>query len=192
MCWDKLPKTCLLHGVKRLDHLRFCHADVFDEIEEAQEHDFHRLSSVALILGTNLQPVKKLTSHTDGGPWLKPVEPGAFGKLAGAAYVSQAEIERFKSKYLTSGLIGRMFGINWNVASRILKQKGVDPVIDPKWLGADVYRRHEVLSVAKGLAAAQPLLTSVQRSGFKVKTTSKFSDENDEKGETDESNASIL
>tara|TARA_R110000787_G_scaffold257144_1_gene362353 strand:+ start:542 stop:1129 length:588 start_codon:yes stop_codon:yes gene_type:complete len=194
MSWfleGKLPKTCLLQGIKRLDCLRFCHADVFEEIEKSQGHDFHRLNSVASMLGTSLTAVKKLISPTEGGPLLMTVEPAVSGKLAGSAYVSAAEIERFKAEYLTPGLVGRMFGVNWTVVRRILKQQGVEPVADPKLLGVWVYRRRDVLSVASYLVAEQPSPASIRSDSFKAVSPSGFFDKKDEKGETGESDASV-
>jgi hypothetical protein len=188
----KLPKTYLLGGVQRLDHLRFCRADVLGEIEESQGHDFHRLDSVASMLGTSLSAIKILTSQIEGGPWLIPVKTAAFERLAGSAYVSATEIEKFKSKYLTSGLVGRMFGINSEVARRILTAHAINPVIDPKLLKAWVYKRSEVLSVATYLAAAQPLPTSLERDSLKTVKNSKSVYKNDKKGKTGESDASIL
>ena len=114
------------------------------------------------------------------------------GKLAGSAYVSTAEIERFKAEYLTLGLVGRMFSINWTVVRRILKQRGVEPVADQKLLGVRVYWRRDVLSVVSHLVAEQPLSASVRSDRLKAVSPSGFFDKNDEKGEIGEPDASVL
>jgi hypothetical protein len=89
-----------------------CPTTIFDKISSTVGG--HPLSYVlinaAMRTGADWEDNWKLVmAH---GPWLMTAEPAAFGKLAGSAYVSAVEIEKFKSKYLTSGLIGRMFGIN--------------------------------------------------------------------------------
>lgn len=151
----KLPKTCLLNGEKRLDHLRFCRSELLGLFQDANNRDCHRLFVVSQMLGTNLTAIKRLTSTENGGPWLKPVGTEECKMRAGSAYVSGVEIERFKSKYLTPGLIGRMFGIHSAAARRILKANDVDPVHDPKELGACIYRLRDVMSVAPYLEAAK-------------------------------------
>ena len=153
----KLPKTYLVNGVQRLDHLRFCHAEVASQIDEAQDHDYHRLFSVSLMLGASLTAIKRLTSRENGAPLLIPVEPEKCKNLPGSAYVSAAEIERFKTKYLTSGLVGRKFGIHSSSARRALRQAGIEPVADPALLKTFVYLREDVLSVASVFAAHQSL-----------------------------------
>lgn len=150
----RLSKTYLLKGIKRLDHLRFCRAEVFREIENAQEHDYHRLFSVSLMLGTSLTAIKGLTSSERGEPLLTLVRPEECQNLAGSAYVSAAEINRFKSKYLTSGLVGRMFGIHSAVAKRTLRTLGVQTIANPKVLGTNVYNRSDVMAVASYLYEA--------------------------------------
>lgn len=110
--------------MKRLDHLRFCHEEVFAQIQNAQDHDYHRLFSVSLMLGASLTAIKRLISSDHGAPSLISVKPEKCENLPGSAYVSAAEIEKFKAKYLTSGLVGREFGINSASARRALKTSG--------------------------------------------------------------------
>lgn len=110
---------------------------------------------------------------------------------AGSAYVSGVEIERFKSKYLTPGLIGRMFGIHSAAARRILKANDVDPVHDPKELGACIYRRRDVMSVAPYLEAAKAGSTGSRSGSPKARSTTKFEGNNRKMGEFGESDASI-
>ena len=62
-----------------------------------------------------------------------------------------AAIERFKAKYLTSGLVGRQFGINSASARRALEQAGIKPVVEPTLFKTFVYLREGVLSVASVL-----------------------------------------
>lgn len=158
----KLSKTRLLKGVKRLDHLRFCRAEVSVEIGAAQKHDYHRLFSVSLMLGTSLNAIKCFVSRNGGEPLLTPVVPEECEKLAGSAYVSAAEIDKFKAKYLTSGLVGRRFGINSAVARRILKALGVQTIADPRLLGTHVYHRSDVMAVASYLSGTEVLPDRVQ------------------------------
>jgi len=185
----KLPKTYLLHGVKRLDHLRFFHADVTSQIDEAQDHDYQRLFAVSLMLGASLNAIKRLTSRKNGAPLLVLVDPKKCKNLAGSAYVSAAEIERFKAKYLTSGLVGREFGVNSASARRTLKQAGIVPVVDPALFKTFVYLREDVLSVASVFAAHQPLTTRDPNETCQTMDAEQIFDESSKTGESD---ASIL
>ena len=115
------------------------------------------LTSVSAVLGIPRAAVRRLISTDNGGPSLTSIEWGGSSKDTESTYFSRAEIEHFQEMYLTLGLIGRMFGINWNIARRVLKEKNVDAVCDPKRVGAEIYRRDEVLSIAPDLEAAQPL-----------------------------------
>lgn len=152
----ELPKTCLLRGVKGIDHLRFCCSEVATKIKENQEYDMYSLTSVSAALGIPRTAVRRLISTENGGPWLTAIDRGGSSRDAGSMYFSRAEIEHFREMYLTPGLIGRMFGINWNIARRVLKESNIDTVCDPSWVGAEIYRRDEVLSIAQDLEAAQP------------------------------------
>ncbi len=183
----KLTKTFLLHGVKRLDHLRFCRAEVTGQIEEAQDHDYHRLFSVSLMLGASLTAIKRLTSRENGAPLLIPVDPKKCKNLAGSAYVSAAEIERFKAKYLTSGLVGRKFGIHSSSALRALRQAGIERVADPMLLKTSVYRREDVLSVASIFAVDQSLLARNSTQTCQTMAEERTFGENSEIGESDAS-----
>ncbi|MEP3920465.1 TniQ family protein [Ascidiaceihabitans sp.] len=184
----KLSKTYLLRGVQRLDHLRFCHAEVTGQIDEAQDHDYHRLFSVSLMLGASLTAIKRLTSRENGAPLLALVDPEKCKNLPGSAYVSAAQIERFKAKYLTSGLVGREFGINSASARRILKQAGILPVVDPALLKTFVYLREDVLSVAS-VFAAQTLPAKDPNETCQTLDAGRTFDEDNKIGESD---ASIL
>lgn len=64
--------------------------------------------------------------------------------IAGTAYLYSTEIERFKERYTTLGLVGRSFGINHRTARTVVEATGVEPVIDPDWLGARVYLRADI------------------------------------------------
>ncbi|KIN72866.1 TniQ family protein [Sulfitobacter guttiformis] len=153
----ELPKTCLLQGGNRIDHLRFCYLDVVNKIKEFQGCDLCSLTSAASVLGIRRAAIKRLISTENGGPWLIAVKQRETKKVTKSIFFSHTEIEHFQEMYLTPGLIGRMFGINWSIVSRVLKEKSVDTICDPKWVGAEIYRRDEVLSVASDLEAAHPL-----------------------------------
>ena len=117
----------------------------------------YSLTSVSAALGISRAAVRRLISTENGGPWLIAIERGGSSKDFESTYFSRAEIEHFQEMYMTPGLIGRMFGINWNIVRRVLKEKNVDTVFDPKWVGAEIFRRDEVLSIASDLEAALPL-----------------------------------
>jgi hypothetical protein len=162
---------------------------VLAQIEEAQDHDYHRLFSVSLMLGASLTAIKRLTSHEDGPPLLIPVAPGKCENLPGSAYVSAAEIDRFKAKYLTSGLVGRKFGINSASARRALKQAGIVPVIDPALLKTFVYLREDVFSVASVFVAHQSLPARDPNETCQTMAAERTFEENSKTGESD---ASVL
>lgn len=140
----KLSGTLLISGVERLDHLRFD----LDRVRELAEHkhlrEFHRLTTVALMLGINLKAVKKLVSRRKGGPWLSPAPAHVTTAFRGVAYVSSAEIEKFQTRYLPIALIARQLGSHSRAIQRLLSDRGISPEFDPSWLGARIYRRDDV------------------------------------------------
>lgn len=81
--------------------------------------------------------------------------------LLGTAYVSSAEIERFKERYATLGLVSRSFGINHRTAR---------PVIDPEWLGARDYLRADVdAQLPQLLQVSDEKFFQGQKSGRRLK-----------------------
>lgn len=99
MSWllnGELPKTCLLQGVNRIDHLRFCRSDVVKKIKENQGRDVYSLTSVSAALGISRAAVRPLISTENGGPWLIAIERGGSSKDFESTYFSRAEIEHFQ------------------------------------------------------------------------------------------------
>ena len=136
--------------------------------------------------------IKRLTSRENGAPLLVPVAPEKCRNLPGSAYVSAAEIERFKAKYLTSGLVGREFGINSASARRTLKQAGIVPVVDPALLKTFVYLREDVLSVASVFTAHQPLTARDQNETCQTMAAEQTFDESNKSGESDASSIAAV
>ncbi|WP_262386642.1 hypothetical protein [Roseobacter fucihabitans] len=147
----KLKETGLLKGFKRLDHLRFRLSEIRQLVDVSRWHDLHRLTAVAQILGTNLGAVKLLISGKRGGAWLAAALAKMTRGLPGSAYVSSTEIECFKERYTALGLVGRSFCLNHRKARTVVEANGVEPVIDPDWLGARVYLRADVDAQADNL-----------------------------------------
>ena len=152
----QLRRTGLLDGRKRLDCLRFCLAEIREIVDDTRGHDLHCLTSVAGMLGISLPVVKLLVSKVNGGPWLRLAPVKAARKLKGTAYVSSAEIEMFKEHYTTHGLICRALGINHRTVQKALEAIGVEPVIDPEWLGTMVYLRADVDARTSNLLLMRP------------------------------------
>lgn len=140
----KLTGTLLLNGVPRLDHLRFDYAVAKALITARRCPELHRLASVALMLGISLKAVKKLVAFDDGGPWLNPTAAEIVAGLAGGAYVSLTEINRFETEYATLGMIARSVGVHARAVKRLLAQRSIQPRFDPAWLGSVIYRKSDV------------------------------------------------
>lgn len=83
----KLNATGLLHGIKRLDHLRFRLSEIRELVDESRGHDLHRLTIVAHMLGTNLNAVKLLVSRQGG------VDPVFDPEWLGASVYPYADVE---------------------------------------------------------------------------------------------------
>lgn len=143
----KLSGTRLIAGRARLDHLRFDLALLRKLVDQSRGYGLHRLTSVALILGVNIDAVKKLIDKKAGGPWLATAPQSATRSLHGQAYVSDGELDKFQGKYLTLALIGRLTGLHYRAAQRLLEKRDIQPALDPSWLGARIYRREQVSSL---------------------------------------------
>nr|WP_309504216.1 TniQ family protein [uncultured Roseovarius sp.] len=161
----RLKQTGLLNGIKRLDHLRFRLSEIRHLVAVSRGHNLHRLTAVAQILGTNLGAVKRLVSSQRGGPWLGAVPANMTHHLSGKAYVSSTEIDRFKERYATLGLVARSFSMNHRTARTVVEANGAEPVIDPDWLGARVYRRADIDAQADNL-----LLVSAEKFASRPET----------------------
>ncbi|MBK0329433.1 TniQ family protein [Rhodobacteraceae bacterium F11138] len=140
----KLPGTLLIGGVRRLDHLRFDLDRVRELAENEHLGEHHRLTTVALMLGINLKAVKKLTTARDGGPWLTLAPACITRSLRGEAYVSATELERFQADFLSIALIARQVGGHYRAVQAALDRRGIEPVFEPAWLGARIYRKEDV------------------------------------------------
>lgn len=173
----KLKETGLLKGVKRFDHLRFRLPEIRQLVDVSRGHDLQRLTVVARILGTNLGAVKLLISKKRSGPWLAAAPAKMTRELPGTAYVSSTEIERFKERYITLGLVGRTFGMKHRIARTVVEAHGIEPVIDPNWLGARVYLRADIDAQAENLfqvsaekfAARPEAVTAPETASFDAK-----------------------
>lgn len=139
-----LQRTRLMGGIKRLDNLRFCLAEIRDLIDQTRGPDMHRLKSVIRILGISNAACRRLISEQGGGPWLFPALEKASNGHREAICISTAELERFKDKYVTSALLGRELRSNFWAVQKVLHENNVQPVIDPDWLGAKVYLRADI------------------------------------------------
>lgn len=140
----QLAGTRLLHGIRRIDHLRFDIGMIKALAKDRRGSDLNRITVVATMLGIEPDSVKKLLDSRLGGPRLSAASASATAGLQGAAYVTTAEIERFLVEYTTLALISRQ--LSWHPASvrRELKMAGILPAVDASSLGARIYRRVDV------------------------------------------------
>ncbi|MFU8863978.1 MAG: TniQ family protein [Rhodobacterales bacterium] len=187
----RLRKTCLLDGIKRFDNLRFCLTEIRQIVDESRGRDPHRLTSVAKMLCMNLPAVKQLVSRKKGGPWLQLVSGRAAGELRGKAYVAHAELERFKERYTTPGLVARSFGMNHRTVLKALDATGVETAFDPHWLGARVYLRAEVDAQTSNLLEIFADAVSAKPNAVTMLEMTKFCARNAERGPTRESDGSF-
>ena len=137
----QLAGTRLLHGIRRLDHLRFDIEMTKALAKDRRGSDLNRITVVATILGIEPDSVKKLLDNRMGGPRLSAASVSATSGLQGAAYVSTAEIERFLVEYTTLALVARQLGRHPTSVRRELKVAGILPAVDASSLGARIYRR---------------------------------------------------
>ena len=98
---------------------------------------------VAIQLGVDLDVVKRLVSPEGGAPMLALVPPQDCVGRRGKAYVSTAEINRFKADYLTLGRAAEAIGIH-PLAAKTVFDGALDPICDPAILGVRLYRRQDV------------------------------------------------
>ena len=187
----RLRRTCLLDGIKRFDNLRFCLAEIRQIVDETRGRDPHRLTSVAKILCMNLPAVKQLVSRKRGGPWLQLVSGKAASELRGRAYVAHAELERFKERYTTPGLVARSFGMNHRNVLKALDANGVEPALDPHWLGARVYLRAEVDAQTQNLLKILAKAVSAKPNAVAMLEITMSGARNTEKGQTREYDGSF-
>lgn len=155
----QLRGTRLLHGVQRLDHLRFDRNAILALVKERRGTDLNRVTLVARILGMSVKSVKKLMKAKGNGPRLLPAPAAAIVGQRGNAYVSTTEIERFLTEYITLALVARQVGRHPRSVLRELNLVCVVPVIDASSLGARIYRRDDVVSflALKGTPPAVPI-----------------------------------
>ena len=97
-----------------------------------------------MILGVNVDAVKRLVGRRGGGPWLVPAPKSATRSFHGRAYVSEKELEKFQAKYLTLALIAGRIGLHFRAVQKLLEEGGIQPAFDPSSLGARVYMREDV------------------------------------------------
>ena len=140
----KLTGTRLLNEVQRLDHLRFDLTLIRDLVDKRRGPEPLRLATVALTLGISLDAVKKLVASTDGGPWLMLASKKDTASLSGGAYVAKSEVERFQAHYTPLASVSRQTEIHFRAVKRHLEQRGIQPIFDPTWLGARIYRPADV------------------------------------------------
>ena len=155
----QLAGTRLLHGIRRLDHLRFDIEMIKALAKDRRGPDLNRITVVATILGIEPDSVKKLLDNSIGGPRLLAASASATSGLRGAAYVSTAEIERFLVEYTTLALIARQLDRHPTSVRRELKMAGVAPAMDASSLGARIYRRVDVAAfiAPQGKSPSVPL-----------------------------------
>ncbi|ULB10230.1 TniQ family protein [Cereibacter azotoformans] len=139
----QLRKTHRIGASHRIDGLRFCLDEIRTLVRARSRTDLHRLTVVAIRLGVQLEVVKRLVSADGGAPLLALVPPQQCRGLQGRAYVSTAEIERFKADYLTLGRAAEVIGMH-PLSARVLLDGALAPVRDPAVLGVRLYRRHDV------------------------------------------------
>ncbi|KMK67566.1 hypothetical protein IMCC21224_112437 [Puniceibacterium sp. IMCC21224] len=140
----QLTGTRLLNGVQRIDHMRFDLMMIRDLVDRRRGPAPLRLTAVALTLGISLDAVKKLVTAKHDGPWLKLASKKETVFLSGGAYVSRPEIARFQARYTPLASVSRQTGIHFRAVQRLLEQRGIQPVLDPAWLGARIYRPTDV------------------------------------------------
>jgi len=154
----QLRGTRLLHGVQRLDHLRFDRNAIVALVKDRRGTDLNRVTLVARILGISVKSVKKLMKGKGNGPRLLPAPASAIVDQRGNAYVSTTEIERFLTEYITLALVARQVGRHPTSVQRELKLACVVPVEDASSLGARIYRRVDVAAfiASQGMQPSVP------------------------------------
>ncbi|ETD89215.1 hypothetical protein ACTTAL_11450 [Rhodobacter capsulatus] len=138
----RLRKTRRLGSSYRIDGLRFCQDEIRALTRGRSRPDLHRLIIVAVPLGVDLKVVKRLVTADGSAPRLALVPPQDCLGLRGKAYVSTAEINRFKSDYLTLGRAAEAIGMHPSAAKTLL-DGSLAPVCDPAVLGVRLYWRQD-------------------------------------------------
>ncbi|WP_156317425.1 hypothetical protein [Cypionkella psychrotolerans] len=140
-------------------------------------------------MGITLNAVKKLVAFGDGGPWLNATAAEIVAGLAGGAYVSLTEINRFETEYATLGMIARTVGVHACAVKRLLAQRIIQPTFDPAWLGSVIYRKSDVAGfMAESGSTGEPEKFRRIRAVFRQKSAD-FA-ESDLFGESDVSHCS--
>jgi hypothetical protein len=141
---SQLKKTVMLRGERRFDRLYFDVCEIKAHCRADRASAIFRLSLAAKILKTQAKVLKKLMSTEGGGPLIQRAPAEDCKGLAGISYVTQSEIDRFQLVYVSLSILSKETGIHPIHLRKGLEADGVEPVVDPVWLGARIYRRADL------------------------------------------------
>ncbi|QCP85618.1 hypothetical protein EYE35_08010 [Cereibacter sphaeroides] len=185
----QLRKTRRIGASHRIDGLRFCLDEIRALVRARSRTDLHRLTVVAIRLGVQLEVVKRLVSADGCAPLLALVPPQECRGLQGRAYVSTAEIERFKADYLTLGRAAEVMGMH-PLSARALLDGRLAPVRDPAVLGVRLYRCQDIEAFLARSGAPVGVPTDLRESAFDGTKTAAFPAETAEMAAFGESDGS--
>ncbi|MEY8800958.1 hypothetical protein AB9K35_11650 [Leisingera sp. XS_AS12] len=97
-------------------------------------------------IGVSLTALDRLLGLKGNSPLMEWVEDRLPGPIK--VRIEQAEVDRFKQRYVTLGDLIRRAGSHHQVVRRNLAAAGVNPVQDPKEIGVYLYERRPALAAS--------------------------------------------